>query len=316
MIQVSPYNPDWPLQFKEQENLIRQTLGENCLEVHHIGSTSIPGLCAKPKIDILGVVKDSKLIIDKLEKVGYSFRGEINIPFHLYFTKKDEAPEVNLHMYEEGHPEITLNLLFRDYLRTHPLALQEYAHLKLDLVKQEALHEKMGGRFSGYTLSKDAFIKKTLTQAGFKELCIRFCTHHDEWQAARYFRQKHFFDKNGITDPYTWTFDHKEHVHFVLYLGTVIIGYAHIQLWPDDRAALRIIVIEEAYRNKGTGTYFLNKIESWLSQKGINRLHIQSSPQALNFYTKQEYAPMAFNDPEDHEESAEDIEIGKSLQKI
>src|SRR5262245_13744640 len=84
------------------------------------------------------------------------------------------------------------------------------------------------------------------------------CTHDTEWDAAKRLRQKYFFDPLSISDPYTWTFDHKEHAHLILYQGTQIIGYAHIQFWEDQRAALRIIVIDAPYRQHGLGSQFLH----------------------------------------------------------
>ena len=106
--------------------------------------------------------------------------------------------------------------------------------------------------FTGYNLGKDAFIRKVLKAANFNRLRFMHCTHHAEWDMAKKLRQQYFFDPIGISDPYTWTFDHKDHVHFILYQGVEIIGYAHIQFWPGQRAALRIIVIDEDYRGEGT----------------------------------------------------------------
>lgn len=160
------------------------------------------------------------------------------------------------------------------------------------------------------TNDKDSF---TLNQAGFDGLCMRFCTHHDEWKAARHFRNKYFFDKVPMEDPYTWTFDHKDHVHFVLYQGTEIVGYAHLQLWPEQRSALRIIVIDELYRNQGLGGHFLTLCERWLKEKEYKTFHTQSSPDAYNFYRKQGYTEMPFNDPDGYESDPQDIDMGKVL---
>jgi len=150
-------------------------------------------------------------------------------------------------------------------------------------------------------------------KSGFNKLRITHASTDREWQAVRQFRQKYFFDKVPISDPYTWTFDHNEHVHFILYQGTIIIGYAHIQLWNDLRAALRIIVIDEVYRNKGMGSYFLSLIEKWLKSQRITKLQIQSSPEAYHFYVQHHYINMLFNDPDGYESDPRDIEIGKIL---
>ncbi|MCW5583426.1 MAG: GNAT family N-acetyltransferase [Gammaproteobacteria bacterium] len=116
-----------------------------------------------------------------------------------------------------------------------------------------------------------------------------------------------------IDDPYTWTFNQKEYIHFVLYKGIKIIGYAHIQLWPENRAALRIIVIDETYRNNGYGSEFLKCCECWLSHQNTNQLLVQSSPTAYPFYCKNNYIEMPFNDPDGHEADPQDIEVGKNL---
>ncbi len=313
MIEVVPYNPDWPTLFEEEAIKIKQALGNTCGAVHHIGSTAVPGLCAKPKIDIIAVVKGMAQVIQGLEKLDYEYRGEFNIPFHLGFRKRPPLTNINLHVFEEGNSEVELNLLFRDYLRAHPKAREEYAALKLELVTQDASHEIIQGPFKGYTLGKDAFIKKTIDHAGFKSHGMRFCTHHDEWEAARLFRNTYFFDKIPMADPYTWTFDHKDHVHFVFYQGTKIVGYAHIQLWPNGRAALRIIVIDDRSRNRGLGRYFLELCERWLKGKGYTVLQTQSSPNAYKFYRKQGYTEMPFNDPDGYEGDPQDIDMGKIL---
>lgn len=139
------------------------------------------------------------------------------------------------------------------------------------------------------------------------------CTQEPEWAAARLYRQKYFFDKLAIMDPYTWTFNHPEHVHFILYYGTSVCGYAHIQLWPQARAALRIIVIDEPYRKQGLGIKFLGFCEQWLADKGYRTLHIEASPESLNFYIKQGYEPMDCMDPDGYENDPHDISIGKYL---
>ena len=312
-IEVVPYDSAWPKLFDGEIKKIKHALTDNCIAIHHIGSTAIPRLCAKPTIDILLVVKNTDLITTPLEVLGYQYKGEFNIPFRLSFTKRGVLPKVNLHVYAEGNPEIELNLLFRDFLRNHPESRSEYADLKLNLVSQDSLHEKKNSMFSGYNLGKDAFIKKILNQAEFKGLCMRLCTHYEEWEAVRSFRQKYFFDKVPISDPYTWTFDHKDHIHLVFYKGTEIIGYAHVQLWPEQRAALRIIVIDEPLRNHNLGSHFLNLCERWLKQQNIKVLHAQSSPAAYPFYHKNNYIEMAFNDPEEHEGCPQDIDVGKVL---
>lgn len=313
VIEVVPYNPIWPTLFNLESISLKEVLGENCIAVHHVGSTSVPGLAAKPKIDIIVVVESTHKIYSGLENIGYESRGEYNIPFHCGFSKRTSQYKVNLHVYEEGNPEIELNLLFRDYLRNHSEACKEYAALKFNLIKHPSSHEKNGMRLSGYNLGKDHFIKKILKTSGFNALCLRFCTHYEEWEAAKKFRQHYFFDGAGIVDPYTWTFDHKEHVHFIFYQGVEIVGYAHIQFWEDQRAALRILIIDEPYRDHGIGSHFLQLCERWLKKQGIHSVHDEARVDAVKFYRKNGYIEMPFKDPSGEPPSAQDVAMGKNL---
>jgi len=312
-VQVVPYDPNWPKLFEGEEGILRAALGLKCIAVHHVGSTSVPGLSAKPKIDILVVVKNLAACVEPLEKAGYANKGEYNIPFHFVFRARKGGPEANIHVYEEGNPEIDLNLLFRNYLREHHDWMQKYGAQKVELSKDKSSHQRASHGLSQYSLGKDALIKQVLELAGFDGLCMRHCTHNDEWATARKFRQKYFFDNVPIADPYTWTFDKDDHVHFVLYKGTTIVAYAHIQLWPQHRAAIRIIVVDEPLRKHGLGQHFLTLIEKWLKEKGFKSLHTQSSPNAHAFYLKNNYIEMPFNDPDGHEADPRDIEMGKRL---
>src|SRR5690349_3621418 len=106
IIEIVPYNPAWPQMFEEEAARIKQALGENCIELHHVGSTSVPGLAAKPQIDIIVAVKDLFGAFPPLVKAGYIQKGEFNIPFHMVFGEQEGQPRTNIHVYEEGNPEI------------------------------------------------------------------------------------------------------------------------------------------------------------------------------------------------------------------
>ena len=311
-IQVSEYNPEWPKTFEKEAAKIQEALGANCIALHHIGSTAVPGLAAKPVIDMIGVVKNPQEAIAPLESLGFTYKGEYYIPMRYYFNRS-AGVDTNLHVYEEGHPEIELNLSFRDRLREVKEAREEYAHLKESLLKNPSSYEKVNSVFTGYNLGKDAFIRKILKEANYSRLRIMQCIHNTEWEEAKRLRQKTFFDPLSIKDPYTWTFDRKEHAHLVLYQGVDIVGYAHIQFWPDQRAALRIHVIDEKFRHQAFGSQFLRLIEEWLKKLGIRSLHDEARPDALNFYRKNGYTEMPFEDPTGEPPSPHDIAVGKKL---
>ncbi len=307
-VEVVSYDPKWPLMFEIEALLIKQALGSNCLAVHHIGSTSIPGLSAKPIIDILPVVKNI-LEVDEsteaMEKLGYEVKGEYGIAFRRYFQKGSSIRTHNVHVFEEGDTEISRYLKFRDWMRSHDDDAQAYAKLKLELA------EKFPDDILKYCFGKDAFVAKIDAKDGYKGWRIVQALTDREWEVVRSLRKQGFF--KSIPDPYTWTLKHKDHIHLVFYKEAEIIGYIHLQLWPEARAALRIIVIDERYRNLGFGSQFLRLCERWLSHKGIEKLQIQSSPTACKFYYDHGYIQMPFNNPDGYTTDSKDVEIGKNL---
>jgi GrpB-like predicted nucleotidyltransferase (UPF0157 family)/aminoglycoside phosphotransferase (APT) family kinase protein len=312
-VEVVPYDTNWPNIFDIEAKKIKAALGNSFASIHHVGSTSVPGLAAKPKIDIIACVNNLNFDHQGLANLNYEYRGGFNIPLRKSFTYRSPDLNVNLHIFEENDPEVELNLLFRDYLRKNVQARDRYAALKYKLLENDTSHKKDGAMYRGYTLGKHDLIQDILNKSGFNRLRFVICTHHTEWKAAKHFRNKYFFEPNKIEDPYTWTFDHKNHKHFILYKGVNIVGYAHVQLWPENRAALRIIVIDEKEQGKGYGKEFMSLIEKWLRLEGYKSIHTESSPEALKFYQAINYVKMPFDDPDGYEGSPDDIEMGKLL---
>ena len=131
-IYLAPYDPSWPAQYAGEEAKIRAALGDKALLLEHAGSTSIPGLAAKPIIDILLALADSGdegAYVPALTAQGY--RLHLREPdWEQHRVMKGDAPLVNLHVFTIGSPEITRMLAFRDRCRTHPEELTLYAETK------------------------------------------------------------------------------------------------------------------------------------------------------------------------------------------
>lgn len=135
----------------------------------------------------------------------------------------------------------------------------------------------------------------------------------EERETITSMRQKYFFDRVPIKDPYLWTFNHKEHLHFILYKASKIVGYAHVQLWPNHRAALRIIVVDERIRGQGMGKYLLDSCEQALKEQGVTLLQTEASSNAYPFYKKLGYIEMPFNNPDGESTHLDDRPMGKYL---
>ncbi len=320
LVKIASYNPKWPQMFENEVALLKSALGDNLIEIHHIGSTSIPNLSAKPVIDMIAVVTDlSKVdqVTNEVQALGYEDKGEFWIPFRRFFQKNylqkhDDnvtylIPTHHLHIFEQENPEIDHHLKFRNFMRENKNARDLYEKLKRQLAKE------FPDDINSYCQGKDNFITDIDNQAGFKGLRMLMALTNTQWESIINLRQKNFFDDLKIIDPYKWSFNHQDHIHFVLYCGTIIIGYAHIQLWPENRAAMRIIVIDELYRNQNYGSHLLLLCEKWLKNKNYKSLHVESSIKAQSFYLKHSYKLSPFNDPDNYQGDPNDIAMAKII---
>lgn len=139
LIQIDDYNPEWPALFEREALRIRSALGDRVVLLEHVGSTSVPGLAAKTRIDILLVVPnsaDEPSYVPPLEAAGYVLR--IREPdWHEHRVFKGPDMDINLHVFSPGSPEIKRMLLFRDWLRSHPSDRQLYEDTKRELACRE-----------------------------------------------------------------------------------------------------------------------------------------------------------------------------------
>lgn len=138
-IQIVDYDPEWPRLFAREAERIRAVLGERALSIEHAGSTSVPGLAAKPVIDIVLVVPnsaDEPAYVPALEAAGYVLT--IREPdWYEHRVLKGPDTNINLHVFSAGCPEIERMLLFRDWLRSNPSDRQLYERTKRELASKD-----------------------------------------------------------------------------------------------------------------------------------------------------------------------------------
>lgn len=160
-----PHNPKWHEAFLNERSVLLNALDLQSLELVHCGSTSIPGIYAKPIIDILGGVSSVSDVDGKketLEALGYEYKGEYGIPGRRYCTLygEDKAISyVHLHIFEKTHYEFYKHLVFAHYLRSSKSALAEYEQLKFNLVNDKKLAR------SEYSAAKNDVIQKLQQEA-------------------------------------------------------------------------------------------------------------------------------------------------------
>ena len=155
-------DPAWPAVFHAEADRIKTILGARALQIEHTGSTSVPGLAAKPIIDIVLVVADSadeNAYAQDLESAGYHLK--IREPeWHQHRMFKGPAADINLHVFSQGCPEIPRMLLFRDWLRAHPSDRDLYEQTKLALASND------WNTVQDYADAKTAVVEQILHRAG------------------------------------------------------------------------------------------------------------------------------------------------------
>lgn len=156
IMEVVPYNPDWKDEYLKESEKIANFMKGEIVEIYHIGSTAIPGIFAKPVIDILVEVKDISNV-DKynsnMEELGYISAGEAGIEGRRFFFKGLYTRTHHVHIFQTGSPEIKRHINFRDYMIAYPEEAKRYEELK----KEVAIKFRYDSK--GYCAGKDAFIK-------------------------------------------------------------------------------------------------------------------------------------------------------------
>jgi GrpB-like predicted nucleotidyltransferase (UPF0157 family) len=160
---LAPYDPAWPEMAKRYGQRLR-TLGYILVKVHHIGSTSVPGMAAKPIIDLMPVVTNLTELDERqslVTRLGFGWHGEFGITGRRYCTLSGENGKrlAQLHFFEADSPEIARHLAFRDYLRAHHDVAQAYEkekHRARDLYPNDS---------HAYADEKNAWIRNTETCA-------------------------------------------------------------------------------------------------------------------------------------------------------
>lgn len=154
---VTNYNGNWNRMFEDEAKKIKAIFGDELNDIHHIGSTSVPGLQAKPIIDMMPVVKDITRIDsfnEQMKELGYECMGEFGMEGRRYFRKGGDHRTHHVHAFQMDNIEdIQRHLAVRDFLRTHPEVASQYGSLK------ERLARQYPDDIEAYMDGKDSFVK-------------------------------------------------------------------------------------------------------------------------------------------------------------
>ncbi len=267
VIKLEEHNPAWKHFFQEEKAAIERVFSREesaLVDVLHVGSTSVEGLIAKPIIDIIVVVKDPYTIDQPLTEAGYRYKGEYNLPMRRMFGKKGEY-EVYMHVYEEGNPEVALNLTFREFLRGNVAAKEEYSALKTAIVAQDATYKTTSTGITTYNLEKSGFIQKALVAAGFDGLCMRLCAQDDEWAHYKLIRSPSL-TKTGRTNEIDSNANTK---HIVLVKGVEVVAAAQVNI-SEPNAFIEFLGAKISDGTRvGLLEHLLGTIEKWVAKIGV-----------------------------------------------
>jgi GrpB-like predicted nucleotidyltransferase (UPF0157 family) len=163
-VEVVSHNPKWQEAFEVESKCVANALGENVVAIHHIGSTAIPSIYAKPIIDLLVEVKDIVKVdgqSSSMELLGYEVMGEFGISGRRYFRKDNQegVRTHHIHTFKVSSAQVKRHLAFRDYMIAHPENAQRYSELKRRLARECPTN------IDGYMDGKDEFIKEMDTKA-------------------------------------------------------------------------------------------------------------------------------------------------------
>ena len=160
-IELLPHDPEWSAVYEEAKAILSPVLGEYALDIQHVGSTAIPGISAKPVVDIAVAIEHYPLpdeVLDAVKALGYTYWGEYGIPHRHLFFRRDLPVGHNVHINELANGEFQKHVLFRDYMRAHPDDAREYENLKRELA---ARYDEVGT----YAENKSEYVQGILRKA-------------------------------------------------------------------------------------------------------------------------------------------------------
>lgn len=303
-IEVIAPQKQWVEQFEQEQSILERIFDKQILAIHHIGSTAIRNINAKPVIDILMVVKDIQVIDrynQEMIRIGYECLGENGMLGRRFFIKGGDNRSHHLHVFQDGNSEIQRHILFRDFMNNHPAEAADYSRLKKELAQTFPYD------IESYVAGKTAFIKKAdekarswYDQIGSRKntMSYRRATEHDYsklvgiWQRAvketHDFLQEKDFQTIKMTLP-----TYFPHLDMNIWLvKEKMIGFSGM-----DGDKLEMLFLDPIYIGKGYGRQIVAML---LEQNQLRLVDVNEQNLAARvFYQKlgfEEYARSEVDD--------------------
>lgn len=264
-VEVVPYDESWPKLFQEESTKLKEALEPVILQVHHVGSTAIPDISAKPIIDIVLVVSNIvklKEYREALENLGYEVHGEFGMPCRCFCTK-GEPRTFQLHIFENDNAEIDRHLRFVEYMKSHPEKAKAYSELK------QQLAEEYSDDIVRYCEGKSQFILDIDRLSGFQGYRMVRVITDEELNAYNAIIEKSRFSLPFMDTLNLPSIEDEKFICFVCYKGADIIGAAYITS-ISQATQVQFLEVFPEYSNEDKNQ-FNHLVQNWLRKKVVYR---------------------------------------------
>jgi putative acetyltransferase len=303
--QIAPYDPEWPGRFESEAARLRSIFGFGRFEIHYVGSTAVPGLAAKPEIDILAVYHGAEISASteqQLKDLGYRRGGDLTPGHHFFKRDIDGVRTHKLHVIQASHPKIAHLLAFRDKLRANDVLRSQYEHLKLRLER-----ENISG-IREYLDGKEPFIDAVVLGRPFEDsakglasrlICVavetadqpdidRLLAVSDAVAARLYpgeFRRP--LTGRALADTEASMFVARD-------ASGQALGCAALIDLPDGTAELKRMIIDPQYAGQGVGRKLLLGLLQTAKERGIRSVLLEVG--IRNVEARRLYESVGFRD--------------------
>lgn len=303
--QIVPYDPEWPVRFETEAARLRSIFGLGRFEIHHVGSTAVPGLSAKPEIDLLAVYHGAEISASteqQLKDLGYRRGGDLTPGHHFFKRDVDGVRTHKLHVIKASHPKIAHLLTFRDKLRANDVLRSEYEQLKLRLERENTsgIREYLDG--------KEPFIDAVVLGRPFEDsakglatrlICVaveasdqqdidRLLAVSDA-VAARLYPGEFRRPLTGRTLA-----DTKALMFIARDASGRALGCAALMDLPDGTAELKRLIIDPQHAGKGVGRSLLSAILQAARERGLRTVVLEVG--VHNVAARRLYESVGFRD--------------------
>lgn len=304
-VRVVEYNKEWPILYAIEAEEIRNILGDELVNIYHIGSTSVENLKAKPIIDIMPVVRDISKVNnynEDFEALGYEPKGEFGMTGRRYFRKGSEIRTHQIHVFEESNSrDIERHLAVRNYLSMHEQDAIEYGQLKYGLAAM------FPEDIEAYCVGKDKFVKELERKAleWYKLMNYKIIDLNDT-QADDIDKRLNEYDKRHIT------YELPGSIKIGVVIDDKLIAGADACMTAFRILYVSTVFVDKSYRNRKIGTLIMKEVERRAELLGANMIRLDT----FNWQGRDFYRSLGYEEVGSYENKIDDFSEHFFLKRL